>query len=173
MKIAAIAAGALVLVVGAMTAWLGMFDKVRVAEAEMGPYAFVYVQEASDDFGRVGEITKSLGQRLEQGGVTARKPAQVYYPTGRGIQNQVGFVVDGAIGQGVLDFTTFFRNVPRQRYVTASFPYRNPLSYLAGHFRVVPRLEAHRKEKGIPESSSMVILDGDTLIYLQPVLQGG
>ena len=169
MKVTAIVVGVLALVLGGGAAWLGMFGKVTVAEADQGPYAFVYVQEPSVDFGKIGEITKELDARLELAGIGNRKPAQLYYPAGRGIQNQIGFVVDKAMGQDVLGITTFFRNIPAQRYVVARFPFRNPLSFIAGHLRVASKLAAYRKAHGIPETNSMVILDGDTILYLQPV----
>ena len=172
MKIAAISVAVLVAVVAALAAWLGMFSSVTVVEEEVGPLAFVYVQEATTDFSKIGKITTELGERLEQAGLTQRKPAQLYFPAGRGIQNQIGFVVEGSMGQGVLDATAFFRSVPVQRYAVVRFPFRNPLSFLAAYHKVNSKLRAYRKEKGIPESSFMVILDGATIVYLQPVTPG-
>ena len=89
MKIAAISVAVLVAVVAALAAWLGMFSSVTVVEEEVGPLAFVYVQEATTDFSKIGKITTELGERLEQAGLTQRKPAQLYFPVGRGIQNQI------------------------------------------------------------------------------------
>ena len=76
------------------------------------------------------------------------------------------------MGQGVLDAAAFYRSVPVQRYAVARFPFRNPLSFLAGYYKVNSKLRAYREEKGIPESSFMVILDGATIVYLQPATAG-
>lgn len=173
MKIAAIAAAVVAAIVAGLAAWLGMFGEVEVSERNMGPYAFVYEQEPSTDFGAFGAITEDLGERLEAAGIKSRRPAQVFFPPGRGIQNQVGFVVEGSVGANLLDVDTFFRNVPSQRYAVFRFPFRNSLSFLAGYFRVEPALEEYRKARNIANGSTMVILDGDSILYLQPLTEGG
>ena len=171
MKILLLAVAVVVILLLAALTYLGMFSSLKLEEREMGPYPFVYTQEPSTDFGKIGRLTKALGDRLETAGVTDRKPAQLYYPVGRGIQNQIGCVVDRAVGPEVLGAETFFRPIPAQRYVVAQFPFHNPLSFIVGYFRVDPAFKEYRKAKGLPESSAMVILDGDTIVYLQPLGQ--
>lgn len=160
----------LVIVLGGL-GYMGAFAAVKVEEREMGPYLFVYVQESTTDFGKIGELTESLGKRLEEAGFEQRKPAQVFYPTGRGIQNQIGFMVDRPVGRQILGFDTFFRPIAVQRYMVARFPYRNPLSFVLGYFRVDPAFKAHREAKGYPETNATVILEGDSIHYLQRVDQ--
>lgn len=172
MKILLTVVGALVVAGAGAMAWLGAFATLAVEERDMGPYPFVYVQDATTDFGRVGELTAALGERLEAAGFTARRPAQVYYPTGRGIQNQIGFVVDRAVGPEVLGTDTFFRPLPAQRCMVVRFPYRNPASFAVGAMRVDPVLRAHRQTKNYAETSAIVILDGDHILYLQPIAPG-
>jgi hypothetical protein len=155
-------------VVAGALAWLGAFAPVQVDEQDMGPYLFVYVQDPTVDFGRIGELTEALGARLQTAGVTNRKPAQVFYPAGRGIPNQIGFVVDRAVGNEVLGAETFFRPIGVQRCAVARFPYRNPASFIVGYFRVDPALRKHRQAKKYAEGSVMVILEGDTIVYVQP-----
>jgi hypothetical protein len=167
MKILMIIVGILLVVVLGGLGYMGAFGAVNVEEREMGPYLFVYVQEATTDFSKVGQLTENLGQRLEEAGFDQRKPAQVYYPPGRGIQNQIGFVVDRPVALAVLGAETFFRPIAAQRYMVASFPYRNPLSFMLGYFRVEPVFKAHREAKGYPETNATVILEGDSILYLQ------
>lgn len=169
MKILLAVLGALVVVVAAAMAWLGAFATLQVEERDMGPYLFVYVQDATGDFGRVGELTAALGKRLETAGFTARRPAQIYYPAGRGIQNQIGFVVDRPVGPEVLGSDTFFRPLPVQRCMVVRFPYRNSASFAVGASRVDPLLRAHREAKNYAETSAIVILDGERILYLQPI----
>jgi hypothetical protein len=172
MKVLLGIAGGLVAVCAGLLGWMGAFSQVRVQELDMGPYPFVYVQYAGTEFSRIGELTEALGARLQAAGFTARKPAQIYYPQGRGIQNQIGFVVDRAVGPEVLGTDSFFRSVPATRSAVARFPFRNPLSYVVGHYRVDAALREYRREKGYEERYAMVILEGDTIAYLQPVSGG-
>jgi hypothetical protein len=153
-------------------AWLGAFTGIAVEERDMGPYGFVYVQEASDDFGRIGQLTEALGARLEQAGLRERKPAQVYFPAGRGIQNQIGFIVEQKPVNEVLGAETFFRPIPVQRYMVARFPFRNPMSFMIGGARVSGAFERHRAARKYGETQALVILDGGTILYLQPIEPG-
>lgn len=168
MKILAVIGGFAVVIAGVL-GWMGAFASVRIEERDAGPYPFVYVQDAGSDSGRVRELTEALGARLEAAGFQQRQPAQIYYPAGRGIQNQIGFVVDRAVTREVLGTDTFFRPVPVQRYMTARFPFRNPLSFVMGHYRVDPALRAYRQAKRYGETYAMVILEDDSILYLQPV----
>jgi len=160
--------GVLIVVLGGL-AWLGALSPVEVQERDMGPYQFVYVQEPSTDSGRIAQLTDALGARLEAGGITQRRPAQQYYPTGRGIQNQIGFVVEQSVGPEVLDAETFLRPIPVQRCMVVEFPFRNRLSFMVGYFRVDPALRKYLAGKKYAETSAMVILDGDKILYLEPI----
>lgn len=159
-------------VLAAGLGYMGLFSPVKVEERDVGPYEFIYVQEETTDFGKIGELTEALGQRLEQAGFTDRRPAQVYYPTGRGIQNQIGFVVDRAATREVLNIDTFYRLISAQRCMTARFPYRNPLSFVLGHLRVEPAFRSYREAKGYAQTHATVILENDHILYLQPI-EGG
>ena len=172
MKLLLVVLGGLAVVVAGLLGWMGALSGVQVQEQDMGPHPFVYVQDTTTDFSKVGQLTEALGQRLEAAGFTQRQPAQIYYPAGRGIQNQIGFAVDRVVGNDVLGSDTFFRPIPAQRYIVARFPFRNPLSFLLGHYRVEPALGRHRKQKNYAETQVMVILEGDSIVYLQPVAPG-
>lgn len=162
-------AAALVVVLGGLV-WMGALRPVKVAERDMGPYQFVYVQEASTDAARIGELTDALGARLEAAGVTQRKPAQEFYPTGRGIQNQIGFLVEQPVDRNVLGPETFLRPIAAQRYMVVEFPYRNPLSFAVGYARVEGVLRKHRARNKYGQPGTMVILDGDRIVYLEAVV---
>lgn len=169
MKIPMIVISVLLAAVLGGLAYMGQFGTVTVEERDAGPYPFVYVQEASSDFSTIGQRTEVLGQRLEEAGFKQRKPAQIFYPAERGIQNQIGFVVDRAVPLDMLGPETFFRPIPAQRFIVARFPFRNSLSFRLGYSRVDQALEAYRGAKGYDETSIIVILEGDSLLYLQPV----
>lgn len=162
-------AAALVVVLGGL-GWMGALSPVKVAERDMGPYQFVYVQEASTDAGRIGELTTALAARLEAAGVTQRKPAQEFYPTGRGIQNQIGFLVEQSVNRDVLGAETFLRPIDVQRYMVVEFPYRNALSFVVGYARVEGAFRKHRERNKYGQPGTMVILDGDRILYLEAIV---
>lgn len=169
MKIVLGALGALLVVILSVLGWLGALSPISVAEREMGPYQFVYVQEASADPAKVGELTVALGERLDAAGIAARKPAQEYSPAGSGMQNQIGFMVEQGVSRDVLGTDTYFRPIAVQRYMVVTFPFRSRLSFAVGAMRVGPALEAHRKQQKYAETGTMVILDGDRILYLEPI----
>lgn len=162
-------AAALAVALGVL-GWMGALSPVTVAERDMGPYQFVYVQEASTDAARIGDLTDALGARLEAAGVTQRKPAQAFYPTGRGIPNQIGFLVEQAVNREVLGAETFLRPIDVQRYTVVEFPYRNPLSFALGHARVEGALREHRQRNKYGQPGTMVIHDGDRILYLEAIV---
>lgn len=162
--------GALAAVIGlavGVLGWMGALSPVQIAERDMGPYQFVYVQEASTDSARIGALTDALGERLEAAGITQRRPAQEYFPTGRGIQNQIGFVVEQTVNRDVLGPETFLRPIPVQRYMVVEFPFRNSLSFVVGLFRVEPAFRRYIAQMKYAATSAMVILDGDKILYLE------
>ena len=169
MKIVLGALGALLAVMLAVLGWLGALSPLSVIEREMGPYQFVYVQEASTDAAKIGEITHALADRLDAAGIAARKPAQEYYASGRGLQNQIGFIVEQSVNREVLGTDTYFRPIPAQRYMVVTFPFRNRLSFMVAQVRVAPAFAAHRAQQKYAETSTMVILDGDRILYLEPI----
>lgn len=169
MKILFAALGAALVVVLGVLGWMGALSPVEVAERDMGPYQFVYVQETSADHSRIDQLTEQLGARLDAAGVTTRRPAQEYFPAGRGVQHKVGFVVEQAVGADVLGPETFVQIIPAQKYMTVEFPFRNHLSFIVGQFRVSPAFEKHIAGNKYVETSAMVILDGDRILYLAPI----
>lgn len=159
---------ALVIVLG-IGGWMGALTPIRVEERDLGPYRFVYVQEASTNPKKVGELTHALGERLEAAGIALRKPAQEYYPPGRGLQNQIGFLVEQPVDLKVLGAEAFFREVPVQRYMVVEFPFRNRLSFMVGAMRVEGAFRKYMAARKYAETSAMVILDGNHILYLEPI----
>jgi hypothetical protein len=168
-KIVLGALGAFLVIALAVLGWLGALSPVAVVEREMGPYQFVYVQEASADPAKIGQLTHALAERLDAAGIAARKPAQEYSPAGRGMQNQVGFMVEQSVNRDVLGTETYFRPIPAQRYMVVSFPFRNRLSFAVAQLRVGAAFEAHRQQQKYAATSTMVILEGDRILYLEPI----
>lgn len=169
MKIVLGALAALLVAALGVLGWLGALSPVSVVERDVGPYQFVYVQAATADPARIGELTHALGERLDAAGIAARKPAQEYSPAGRGMQNQIGFMVGQSVNRDVLGTETYFRPIPVQRCMVVTFPFRNRLSFALAEMRVASAFEAHRAQQKYAETSTLVILDGDRILYLEPI----
>jgi hypothetical protein len=54
-------------------------------------------------------------------------------------------------------------------YLVTEFPYRNPLSFFFGYFKVNPALETYRRTSGIKNRYAIARNDGSVITYLQPV----
>jgi hypothetical protein len=158
----------LALAVLGLLAWMGAFGRVNVVEQELGPYPFVYVQDTTTDFGRIGELSAALDARLAAADFRVRRPMQVYSPVSAGVPNQIGFVVDRTATIDFLGPDTFFRQVPMQRFAVARFPFRNRFSFLVAHGRAESALEKHRTAKGYREAPAIVLLEGTTITFMQP-----
>ncbi|HUS23968.1 MAG TPA: hypothetical protein VM369_03395 [Candidatus Binatia bacterium] len=169
MKTAMVVIAAVVLLLVGALAWMGVLGGLPVEERTMGPYPFVYVQEASTDFQKIGRLTAQLGQRLEDTGFRERKPARVYYPPDRGIQNQIGFVTERAVTRATLTADEYFRPIPEQACMVASFPFRNSMSFRLGAWRAERAFAAHRESRRYRSTSVIVIQDGSRILYLQPI----
>lgn len=168
MKTAWMVIAVLLAVVFGALAWMGAFNSVKVVETDMGPYSFAFIQDPAGSPAAVEGPLKDFDERLDAAGYGQRRSAQVYFPAG-GVQNQFGFVVDRTVSADILGSNAFFMVVPAQRYTVARFPYRNGLSYAFGERKALGALAGYRKEKGYPSAWTMVIREGDSIVYLQPV----
>ena len=85
------------------------------------------------------------------------------------IVNQVGFMVERRVGLDVLGMDTFFREIPAQRFMVVTFPFRNRLSFTVGRMRAERALRAHRAQQKYAETSTMVISGEDRILYLESI----
>jgi hypothetical protein len=125
----------------------------------------VYREMNGSDWKKVREMTATLDGLLAERGVTQRRPLAVFYPDGRA---EIGFAVEGAAP--ILPETQS-REIPRQRYMVARFPWRNQWSYLAGYFKVDPALAKHRALHGYEKTEAYALKEGASILYFQPIVK--
>ena len=69
--------------------------------------------------------------------------------------------------------TLLHRTIPAQRFLTAAFPYRSPLSFMVGYWKVDPLLRGYRAAHHLQRSWAATMNEGPTILYLQPVVPVG
>lgn len=167
--------GALVLVVlGALAAlafagYMGAFRRVVIDEKECGPFTLVYRTAPGSDMGAVREITDELDEVLARNGIEERTPLDVFHPDDRA---EVGFAVSGASEEqlSILGDEAGVRQIPARECMVTRFPWRNPLSFVIGYFKVDPALKRHRAAHGYEKAEALALNEGSTILYMQPIV---
>ncbi len=154
-------------------AYLGAFASVVVKEQSMGPYRFVYRGLEGADPRQVGAITDQVGAALRAAGITRIRPFDLYYPPGAGDPNEIGWEVaeEHAAALTTLDRSYLQRTLPAQPCLVARFRWKHPLSFVVGFFKVDRALKAYREARGYQAAAAYTLNEGQTILYLQPVVR--
>ncbi len=157
----------------AALAYLGAFASVEVEERAMGPFRFVYRALDGADPRRVGEITEQVGNALRIAGVTRIRPFDVYYPDEASTPNEIGWEVAEEQWQALagLDLSLLQRTIPAEPCMVARLPWKHPISFVVGFFRVDGALRAHREANGYQAAPAYTLNEGATIAYIQPVVR--
>ena len=159
---------ALVALAAAM--YMGAFSRVDIAEQVRGPFTLVYRDMAAGDLNKVGEITTALDSVLGSAGLEHRKPLDVYFPDGRG---EIGFAVEAASPEQLtaLGDQAKVKEIPAQQFMVTEFPWRNPMSFMVGFYKVDPALADYRLAHGYRKVEALALNDGDVIVYMQPIVR--
>lgn len=165
--------GTLAATLAALATWLGAFTSVVVEEREAGPYTFVYRTMPGAEPAQVGALTDELAQTLRAGGIAPREPLDLFYPEGSAQPSEIGFAIasEDAPRVAAHDPSLHVRELPAQPALVARFPWRHPLSFVVGFFKVVPALTAARAARGLRDGPSYTVNLGDTILYVQPIVR--
>lgn len=160
---------------GGFCYYMGAFRSIAIRKETAGPFFLVYREMEGNSFSGVEQITNEIKSVLEEAGIHSVRPFDVFYPEGVGQPNEIGFCLSQTdyerhrerfTGRGVLQ-----RVIPEQTYLITEFPYRNPLSFFFGYFKVNPALEKYRMRFGIKNRYAIARNDGSVISYLQPVAE--
>jgi hypothetical protein len=170
MKIVLIVLLVLVVIVVVAAAYMGAFARIDIAEKESGPFTLVYRDMAAGEMNKVGAITTELNALLEASGVTQRKPLDVFFPDGRG---EIGFAVEGVPPEilTALAGKARVRQIPAQQCMIVEFPWRNPMSFMVGYFKVDPALADYRGAHHYRKVEALALNNGAVITYMQPVVR--
>ncbi len=157
-------------ILAAFLAYLGAFHRVVIEEANHGPFTFVYREMVGTDMRQIEEITMALAGPLAEAGIDSRVPLDVFYPDGR---TEAGFAVDGAEEAQLrrLEGHALVREIAADTFMSTRFPWRNPLSFIVGYFKVDPALARHRAAHGYKKVEALALNTANTILYLQPIVK--
>jgi len=125
----------------------------------------VYVTHQS-----VGRITGEIDDMLGGIGVENTRPMAIYYPDDSA---QVGLAVEDVQLSLMLSNGTATRTVPEYQHIAAAFPWKSPLSYIVGYYKVDPELQKYRMMNGYDEAEGMTLHEGDHILYLLRIKDEG
>ncbi len=157
------------LVVGILS-YLGGFRTITIEEKQMGPFHFVYREMMGTDMSQIGIITNELNDVLLKRRCATHKPFDVFYPDGHA---EIGFVVDEPEYSrlSAADTSYLRKEIPGQRFMTTTFPWKMVMSYMVGFMKVDPALEEYRKQHGYRKTWAATRHDDDIITYFQPIEQ--
>lgn len=151
--------------------YLGAWRKVDIVESDEGPFLFIYREVVGVDQGKIGAVTTELHRILTNAGVEGMRPLDIFHAPEENVPNEIGFEVPTAQAAKLKATQEFSqKTIPRMRYMTTTFPFRNRLSFMVGYVKVDPALKAHRQHKSYAAAWAMARNDGDTITYLQPAI---
>jgi hypothetical protein len=152
-------------------AYLGGFRSATVTEVEEGPFYFAYRELQGNSLSGVGTITTSINDELNSLGIVAKRPFDIFQPSGSGMPNEIGFVISKVDMDRLQEKTGSLklRTIEKQRYMKTTFPFKNRLSFMIGYLKVDPAFASYRTARGYKPSLAIARNDGDEITYLQPV----
>ena len=150
--------------------YLGAFESVDVELEAAGPFFFAFRHAPLVSFEDIEAVTSELDGLCVAAGLEARRPAQRFHPDG---SVDVGFFFDVESVESLaslgaredVDVTTLARDT----FMAASFPLKNPLSFLFAFRKLEPAFTEYREQRGFERTPSIVINEGRAIRYLQRV----
>lgn len=155
----------------------GLFAKVRVEEAQAGPYVFVY-QKHIGAYKNVGPVMEGVVQSLKNDfGIETTKGFGMYFDNPREVAQEklrsvVGCIVEGKSSEDLLEVRKKFsvREFPVSQSVVVDFPFSGKMSILLGVFKVYPVLGKYVEEHQLKKTPIVEIYDAPskTIRYIAP-----
>jgi hypothetical protein len=105
-----------------------------------------YREMQGTDMKQVGVITDGLADALTKAGFKTHQPFDVFFPYEK--PSQIGFIIapDDESKLSTLDASIKTRVIPAQKCMVATFPWKNPASYIVGYMKVDGALQAYREK---------------------------
>lgn len=146
--------------------YMGAFLPIIIEEKTIGPFQFLYKEINSKDYSLVGKTIAEIADLLKQHNFSNKKPFQLFYPDEEKRLAEVGFLVEG--NPENIDGLKF-KTIPETVCLTTTFPWRSSFSFVFGFMKVDPALKNYRDSNNLKKTEAMVMLDADTIHYMQRV----
>jgi hypothetical protein len=172
---------AIVLIFGiaaTLFAWhAGFFTPVRITEVQAGPYILVY-QAHTGDYALSSQIMDNIFNVLKAQNIHTTQGFGIYFDDPRKVEkldlrSVVGNILDPADQDKLEIIKKQYRvnTFPQQKCLQVIFPYRSPLSIMAGIMKVYPAVGEYSKARQLAQHAAMEVYDlaGKKIIYLFPL----
>jgi len=146
-------------------AYMGVFNKVKASEKNIGPYTYVY-ESFVGPYKDSGAVFNKVYKSLLADGVKTDKAIGIYYdnpktvPANR-LRSDCGCILEEKDLPMLPKLLEKYkaRTLAAKTRLAAEFPYRNTLSYMLGPRKVYPVLMRYAREKGLKISKVYEIYD--------------
>jgi hypothetical protein len=146
--------------------YMGAFLPILIEEKKVGSFNFIYREINAKDYSLVGKTIAEISDLLKPLNHSNKKPFQIFYPEEDPRQAEVGFIVE----EKVSEITGLkMKQIPETNCLTTSFPWRNSYSFVFGFMKVDPILKQYRTLNNLKKTEAMVMLDTDTIYYMQRI----
>ena len=139
--------------VGSLT-YLEAFSRVGVAEEELGPFQFLYVEQKGD-YQQTGQSIRKISTELSKLGITGRNGYAVYWDDPdkvrrEDLRSEAGIILNPEDLEKVKGFEGLFKTkiFEKTRFMVARFPFKSSLSILVGVFKAYPAIGKYAQEHG-------------------------
>jgi hypothetical protein len=165
-------------IAGGFLWYMGMFSPVVIAEREMGPYTYVFV-EHTGPYSEVAKPMAELEDQIKLEGFNCIDGIGIYYDNPdkvpqEELRSDVGFIISAEDMDKVKNNKDKFNfeNLPEASYLVAEFPIKNNLSYMLGPMRVYPAFDKYIQRKGgvVPEVGvEYYDMTNSKIIFMMPI----
>ena len=146
--------------------YMGAFLPIEIEEKTVGPFHFIYKEINGKDYSLIGKTTKEISETLQKYNFSKQKPMQIFFPDDYSNLAQVGLIVKEKIG----DLPNVqSKTLEATLSMTTTFPWRNSYSFIFGFMKIDPALQNFRKSKNYKKTEVIVLLNEDTIHYIQPI----
>ncbi len=151
----------------------GFFSNAEVSETEMGPLVVVY-EDHKGPYKGTAKVMDRIYYSLLEDGIETFRGIGIYYDkpgetAEEDLRSKAGCVVESSDTTALAALKPGYQimTLPRTRYVTASIPFRGPLSVFAGIVKVYPAIGRYMEEQGYPPVPAIEIYDhNERIVYL-------
>jgi DNA gyrase inhibitor GyrI len=148
------------------------FEKVTISEMNVGPLTFVYTTHKGE-YSKISGDMMMLSQKISKYNCDLNKGFAIFYDNPQvtkksELRSDVGFLLEGKDANKMNEImkTTKVRWIGPKRYVTATFPIKDNMSYMIGAIKVYPELMKYMTAKGYKGAPSFEMYDTQAKVIL-------
>ncbi|HNR89529.1 MAG TPA: GyrI-like domain-containing protein [Spirochaetota bacterium] len=156
----------------------GVFNDMKVSEAELGPFTFVFERHRGP-YHATGPLFAKVSATLAGDLACAQLYGiGVYYDDPRtvapeALRSDIGYAIEKPDADTAIKIAARLavRDIPRTRYAVIAFPFKNRLSVMIGAMKAYDPLYGYVSRQGYRIAPAMELYDrkGGTILYAVPL----